>query len=393
MNLIQKYRNQIKQKKTDGNGKITVSAMPGFELNYKLRDERNLLTIKVDKNKSLRVIDVDSSAIEQASKNIKTGTKVVEIAQSKRQVPSSKHKQPVDKPVETHDSTPKRDENTAVSKDGHPKMVVNDSREVEFTVLTYDVKTNQLFNGGSYIVEYKGTKRSHVSGANGLGKKIHKGVINESIRIIVLESNKEKIIFDGKIENSMATINLKIQKAEVAKVEGVSVLFSGVNEEWRRNIVSEKTKKILTFLAKEAGMNKIYITSTIRTAESQANAMYSQNIRYTAPGEEVKRVRDECKAKNMRKEQTISKMVEKIIELQKQNKKVSKHCVSTEQYNKVNVVDIGLNSNGFGTNSHLNAQGKKFKQACKDAKLNGIISGFISGDEPGEGAMHIEITQ
>ncbi len=40
--------------------------MPGFELNYKLRDERNLLTIKVDKNKSLRVIDVDSSAIEQA---------------------------------------------------------------------------------------------------------------------------------------------------------------------------------------------------------------------------------------------------------------------------------------------------------------------------------------
>lgn len=389
LNLIQKYRNQIKQKKTDGNGKITVSAMPGFELNYKLRDERNLLTIKVDKNKSLRVIDVDSSAIEQASKNIKTGTKVVELAQSKQQVPSSKHKQP----VETHDSTPKRDENTAISKDGHPKMVVNDNREVEFTVLTYDVKTNQLFNGGSYIVEYKGTKRSHVSGANGLGKKIHKGVINESIRIIVLESNKEKIIFDGKIENSMATINLKIQKAEVAKVEGVSVLFSGVNEEWRRNIVSEKTKKILAFLAKEAGMNKIYITSTIRTAESQANAMYSQNIRYTAPGEEVKRVRDECKAKNMRKEQTISKMVEKIIELQKQNKKVSKHCVSTEQYNKVNVVDIGLNSNGFGTNSHLNAQGKKFKQACKDAKLNGIISGFISGDEPGEGAMHIEITQ
>lgn len=393
LNLIQKYRNQIKQKKTDGNGKITVSAMPGFELNYKLRDERNLLTIKVDKNKSLRVIDVDSSAIEQASKNIKTGTKVVEIAQSKQQVPSLKHKQPVDKPVETHDSTPKRDENTTVSKDGHPKMVVNDSREVEFTVLTYDVKTNQLFNGGSYIVEYKGTKRSHVSGANGLGKKIHKGVINESIRIIVLESNKEKIIFDGKIENSMATINLKIQKAEVAKVEGVSVLFSGVNEEWRRNIVSEKTKKILAFLAKEAGMNRIYITSTIRTAESQANAMYSQNIRYTAPGEEVKRVRDECKAKNMKKEQTISKMVEKIIELQKQNKKVSKHCVSTEQYNKVNVVDIGLNSNGFGTNSHLNAQGKKFKQACKEAKLNGIISGFISGDEPGEGAMHIEITQ
>lgn len=73
--------------------------------------------------------------------------------------------------------------------------------------------------------------------------------------------------------------------------------------------------------------------------------------------------------------------------------RVSKHCVSEEQYRKNNIIDLGTNSNGFGTNSHLNAQGKKFKQACKDAKLNGIISGFISGDEPGEGAMHIEITQ
>ncbi|MEX0573510.1 hypothetical protein ABYH20_020005, partial [Acinetobacter baumannii] len=132
LNLIQKYRNQIKQKKTDGNGKITVSAMPGFELNYKLRDERNLLTIKVDKNKSLRVIDVDSSAIEQASKNIKIGTKVVEIAQSKQPVPSSKQKHP----VETHDSTPKRDEKVKISTDGHPKTLVNDNGETEFIVYT-----------------------------------------------------------------------------------------------------------------------------------------------------------------------------------------------------------------------------------------------------------------
>jgi hypothetical protein len=84
--------------------------MPGFELNYKLRDERNLLTIKVDKNKALRIIDVDSSAIEQASKNIKVGSKVHETQQPIAIPSESKRKQPIQKPVESQDSTPKRDE-------------------------------------------------------------------------------------------------------------------------------------------------------------------------------------------------------------------------------------------------------------------------------------------
>ena len=191
----------------------------------------------------------------------------------------------------------------------------------------------------------------------------------------------------------MKTIELKIKKIEIADAEGVRVLFSGINEEWRRTIVSEKTKKVLAYLAKEAGMDKIYITSTIRTAESQADAMYGQNIKYTPPGEAVKAIRDECKTKKMSKEETIKKMVEKIIELQDKNQVVSKHCVSKSSYNKINVVDIGLNSNGFGSNKNLNALGKKFKESCNKAIDQGLISRFISGDTPGEGAMHIEITQ
>ncbi|MDH0032493.1 MULTISPECIES: hypothetical protein [unclassified Acinetobacter] len=97
-----------------------------------------------------------------------------------------------------------------------------------------------------------------MSGTHGLGKKVHKGIINEAIKIIVFESNKERVIFDGKIEKNMKTIELKIKKIEVASVERGQVLFGGVNEEWRRTIVSEKTKKVLAYLAKEAGMNKIY---------------------------------------------------------------------------------------------------------------------------------------
>ncbi|MDH0032494.1 MULTISPECIES: hypothetical protein [unclassified Acinetobacter] len=85
--------------------------------------------------------------------------------------------------------------------------------------------------------------------------------------------------------------------------------------------------------------------------------MYNQNIKYMPPGEAVKAVRDTYKAQKMSKEQTIKKMVEKIIELQDKTQVVSRHCVSKASYNKRNVVDIGLNSNGFGSNTKLSILG------------------------------------
>lgn len=389
LNLIQKYRNQIKQKKTDGNGKITVRAMPGFELNYKLRDERNLLTIKVDKNKSLRIIDVDTSAIEQASKNIKTGSKILEIPQSEQKIPLSKHKQP----IETNDSTPKRDENIAVSKDGHPKTLVNDNGETEFIVYTYDQKTNQLFSGGNYSIEYKGKKKAHSSGIHGIGKKIHKGEIGQKIKIIAMSDGKEFIAFDGKVSRGMKAFELKLDRSVIPSVSDVIIGFKGVNEQSRQTIVSQKTKNVLAYLAKEANMDKLFITSTIRTPRAQAEAMYIKATKYAKPGEEVKKVKAECIAKGLGKEATIQKMVEKIVEFQNKGVRVSKHCVSEEQYRKNNIIDLGTNSNGFGTGNTLNSVGKRFKAVCEKALKDGIISGFISADVPGEGAMHIEIMQ
>ncbi|MBJ9702335.1 hypothetical protein [Acinetobacter calcoaceticus] len=220
LNLIQKYRNQIKQKKTDGNGKITVSAMPGFELNYKLRDERNLLTIKVDKNKSLRIIDVDSSAIEQASKNIKTGAKVLEIPQSKQPVLSSKHKQLVDKPVETHDSTPKRDEKLKTSTEGHPKTIVIDNSDIEFKILTYDKISKQLVSNCEYIIEYKGNKNSHISGVSGLGAKIHKGQAGQTIKIFENTDLLTQVV----LQKDMKPISINVTKSDSSQLK-----FSGVD--------------------------------------------------------------------------------------------------------------------------------------------------------------------
>ncbi|MDU2407305.1 hypothetical protein [Acinetobacter junii] len=41
----------------------------------------------------------------------------------------------------------------------------------------------------------------------------------------------------------------------------------------------------------------------------------------------------------------------------------------------------------------MNSVGKRFKAVCEKALKDGIISGFISADVAGEGAMHIEIIQ
>lgn len=387
LNLVQQYRGKEYPKKTNDEGKIIVNAMPGFDLNYKLRNGQNLLTIKVDKNKTIRFIDVDSQVLEQASKDlelINAGKK-----SSENQNTSQEQKQ------QTRDETPKRDSTQTTSQDGHPKTTVNDNNEeTEFSVLTYDKKTNQLFSGGNYLIEYKGNKRNHSSGTHGLGKKIHKATVGQNIKIITLEFEKEIVHFNDVIKNGMKDIELHLDKIEVpSNVQGVNVGFNGVAEQWRQDIVSQKTKNVLAYLAKEAGMKRILITSTIRTPESQANAMYNSIISYAAPGEAVKRVRDECKKSGLSKEATIKKMVEKIIEFQSKGQRVSLHCVSNDQYEKMNVVDIGLNSNGFGSNKNLSALGEKFKEVCIKAKSEGKISGFISGDAKGEGAMHIEIMQ
>ena len=170
--------------------------------------------------------------------------------------------------------------------------------EAEFTVLTYDQKTNILFSGGSYTIEYKGNKKIHASSLHGLGKKVHKGDVGEAIKISIMVSSKDVVVFDSKISANMKPIEIKLDKPKApAAIAGVSVSFNGVSEQWRRDLVSEKTKNVLAYLAKEAGMSKILITSTIRTSEAQAIAMYGKTTNYKGPGEAVKKNRDQSKGR------------------------------------------------------------------------------------------------
>ncbi|MCY1163574.1 hypothetical protein D9M71_32140 [compost metagenome] len=214
LNLIQTYRGKKNNKQTNSEGKILVNAMPGFEINYKLRDGRNLLTIKVDKNKDIRIIDVDSDAVEQAVKNLKEGVK---LPQHENQAPNTTSKSKQE--VQTEDQTTKRDQTTKTSSDGHPKIIVNDNEEVEFIVLTYAEKTNQLFSGGSYIIEYKGNKHTHISGTHGIGKKIHKAQLGQTIKFFV----HNNLVAQVDLQKDMQPIAIKVNKPDIfeTRVSGV----------------------------------------------------------------------------------------------------------------------------------------------------------------------------
>lgn len=386
LNLIQIYRGIEYTKKTNEIGIISINAMPGFDLNYKLKNGKNLISIKVDKNKSMRVLDINSAIIEQATQELNSNQT------NKKDYTVNNNSEELLK-EETQDVTPQRDQKKSTSSQGHPKTVVKDSGDAEFMVLTYDKKTSNLFSGGNYLIEYNGKKRNHVSGTHGVGKKLHKGEIDKNIKIIIIENDKELMVFTGTITKNMKLIEIKLEKPTIKKTEGVTIEFNGVNEQYRRDIVSQKTKDVLASLAKEAQMDKLYITSTIRTPRAQAEAMYIKTTRYAAPGEAVKKVKEDCIAKGMGKEETIQKMIDKIIEFSNKGQRVSKHCVTEQQYKKNNIIDLGMNSNGFGKGNTLNSVGKRFKVACEKALKDGIISGFISADVPGEGAMHIEIIQ
>lgn len=388
LNLVQTYRGKTKSKVTNSNGKITVKAMPGFELNYKLRDGTHISTLKVDKNKAQREVYIEKGAIESASEKLKT-----DVSKNTTQKSNTTQSTLVSRPKSGVDQTLRRDQKQSTSDDGHPKTLVNDNGETEFTVYTYDQKTNQLFSGGNYSIEYKDKKKGHSSGMHGLGKKIHKGEIGQKIKITAISAGREYIFFDGEISKGMKAFELKLDRPAIPNVSDVTIGFKGVNEQERQVIVSQKTKNVLAYLAKEANMNRLFITSTIRSPRAQAEAMYLKATQYAGPGEAVKKVKADCIAKGLGKEETIQKMVDKIIEFQKKGQRVSKHCVSEEQYRKNNIIDLGTNSNGFGTGNTLNSVGKKFKAVCQKALKDGIISGFISADVPGEGAMHIEIMQ
>lgn len=123
------------------------------------------------------------------------------------------------------------------------------------------------------------------------------------------------------------------------------VVFSGALSSDKIEVLSAYAQGLLTGVAEEVGLERITVTSTIRTPRAQAEAMYNniasgRLIRYKEAGQKVTDLCIKMLGKLESKEKTISEMTKMIEELSEQDKRVSLHCVSAEEYAKCNIVDI-----------------------------------------------------
>ncbi len=175
------------------------------------------------------------------------------------------------------------------------------------------------------------------------------------------------------------------------------IIFSNLAPE-KEAVVRQDTLLILNGAADKAGIERLYITSTIRTPDEQAAAIYKnissgRIIRYKEPGRKVTQLCLDMLGKSAPKADTIKAMAELISELSEQRQRVSLHCVSEEVYATRQILDV--------SSSLLFDKAVKFIRAlAEDERVKRIIQPITSSaldsiegvnydsDEP---AIHIEI--
>lgn len=124
-------------------------------------------------------------------------------------------------------------------------------------------------------------------------------------------------------------------------------------------VVSSYTENIIKLAMSYAGIRSCDISSTIRTFDDQARIMYNncasfpkatsvdalrsaRGWGYAAAGREIEKIYFDTKHSG--KDATIAAMKAKIEAISKDGKRVSLHCVSKDDYNKNNIVDIPYSS-------------------------------------------------
>lgn len=158
--------------------------------------------------------------------------------------------------------------------------------------------------------------------------------------------------------------------------------------------LSEKTLQIITQAGTSAGLSNITITSTLRTPERQAQAMYTnvlnnKIISYKPAGSAVQnRCIEGVKGKE-NKSDTIKAMVKIIEDFSVKGQRVSKHCLSLDEYKKLNVLDISYKSMPSDKNAILFI---KALQDFKDVvKIIQPLDKTVKVYDTSEPAIHIEI--
>ncbi|EKE73046.1 peptidoglycan-binding domain-containing protein [Gallaecimonas xiamenensis] len=186
----------------------------------------------------------------------------------------------------------------------------------------------------------------------------------------------------------------KLVKLSPASTQGVNVTYSSTVPANKR-LVSDYAIKVVKKALADAGMKKAVITSTLRFPSEQAAIMYrnakislaKQKQLYGSNGDKVLDVYAANKTKAQ--SEVVALMTSKIEELAEDGRKVSKHCTSVEDYGRLNVFDIGVNSTRAADPDHFNLN--KLTTALKALATDGYINKLIDETAKSNSCWHLEI--
>ncbi|MGP9687787.1 hypothetical protein ACT3TH_01345 [Psychrobacter sp. AOP22-C1-C5] len=379
------YRGRTSEtKKANARGLATVKALAGQELKI----------IHVVANKFTRNIVTDGSTewTFDTSKLIKDSSSSASSASNASFNNPSSAQKPNDTKPNTSSPVDKSNviRNDKITQEGPTHEVKTDQAKI--TIKFLDEATDKPLSGLTYWTQStKYGKNPATTGSDGTRGHTHDSDVGISIAVLVNENGKE--VKKGTIvANSDKNGVAYVYKAKKPKHSNIKISFS---RNTKSTVVTEKTKTILREIAEKYGAKELIITSSLRTPEEQASAMYDniaggKRISYRTPGEIVTQVCEKGIKMKLGREKTIQNMVSKILEYDKKGQRVSKHCVSFETYAKANIIDLGINSNGFNTYTKK----ERFQRICDEAERQGKISGFISPlRDKAEPAFHLEIPQ
>lgn len=165
-----------------------------------------------------------------------------------------------------------------------------------------------------------------------------------------------------------------------------------------RRLASDYAIRVIERALTTAGMKAAMITSTLRLPEEQAEIMYrmasedlaAQFQLYGATGDEVLKVFKANKDKP--KSEVVELMRQKIEELGAKGRRVSLHVVSFDQYARLNVIDLGVNSTKRVAGASFTPQTKAaLTRAFTKMKSQGFLAEFIDETAKRNNCWHIEV--
>jgi len=199
---------------------------------------------------------------------------------------------------------------------------------------------------------------------------------------------------NGRTIRSLLALSATGGTSTASGQSGPAITYSSGVDSTNR-VVSEYALKVVKRALIQARMSAAVITDTLRLPSEQATYMYrnakvdlaKQYRMYGNNGDQVLKVYEANKDKPQA--DVIKLMTEKVEDLLKEGKRVSRHISTLEGYKSLNVFDIGVNSTRKAAGKTFNLEG--LSKAFNDLEKEGYINHFIDETKKSNSCWHLEI--